>query len=1425
MKIDQFIELNRNFHDLTKLDDYERAAFQSYAVPYLDPREDFGWDQVLSHRFVVILGEPGSGKTSELRHQAEEIKRKGDFAFFIFLDRLIDAPLKEAITYEDEGSFSKWKGSRKQATFFLDAVDESKMRNQKHFYYALDHFFRGISHTEIHSIKIIISSRISEWWVHADRDELLQRLRNAQTPQESIDNYEVDSTVNLHIFRLEPLSRNQVCQFVEGIELNEPHAFIKALDEHHAWMFARRPIDVIDLIVYWEEHGHLGTFSELIEFALSKKLQETKERDQHDLLTKDQTRLGAECMGAAVLFCRRFDFILPDRISSDDHNRAMEPCEALPGDWTPTMCKAMLNRAVFDSASYGLIRFHDRRIAEYLAASWLETRMKEGCPYPVLEDLLFDDLDNNWIIRSSLRPVTAWIASGNEYWNQRIRERIISTAPDLFLVHGDPESLPIEYRRSVLSKLVEKYGTHERNFLDIRPEALARLASSELAIELSNMLKDTSISDDIRILLLNLIGYGRLSGCQDAVLDIIASEHESDDVKFHAVEVIREIGESQALQHLSQIAKKIRAIDADFCAVLCITLYPNIIAAEDLANLLRKVKEVSRNTTSVSWLLSNHFEKALKNSLTTELLEVLVGLGQEYPRLLENDLETPVSKQFFWIGGLIVTALLVLLKQAKLNESEVKIAGKVLWLLGCFKQYSDYYFNVPEDFNKILNESVAVRRAYVWAVIAEIRRKKPDQKITLFRLFNTYEIVNYYERDIDWLIQDICKKESFDTKKIALRLSIQFWINLGCKRSIKRRIKHAVKKEKELYTIYKDEISNGFYIKLRQYMLRHGLIDWRYTLKNWKRKFNERYLNFRYKNHLLRNLKSLRSGQDIHNLTILAQEANDDNNHWGAKSIMPLIAKRGKRIAHAAVDGWKIAWLQFEPVLPHQKPSPNRTSSRVTLGLTAINIAFSENGKFFMNLSPNEAQLATRYALNELNGFAEWLPELALLHPADVTNVLNDCIYNEWKIAENNELTIGVINDLRSYGRELLPLVVPTILENLTNRDPLNTKILDDVLTILFNYPHSDYHQKITDLIPERIQSYQVDNPRFKLYLMVWLQLDASQAITVLKEALLKTSDPTKFMELLCASLSSRDTRAKPLIQDPDYMHPEILAELILLVHEHVRVDEDTDRLSGEAYTPNQRDHAQDFRNALFERLAQHPDQSALDILKRLTDEPILRRYRDWIFSRLRQRLEIEADHPPWSPKDIPMFIQQYETEPHSTQDLFKIACNRFISIKDAVERGDLSARYDLHPGDDESRLRDWLARQLRDKAGDKYTVPPEEVIDQEQRPDLRIEKSGLDPISIEIKWVEKYSVNDLLFFLHDQLVGQYLRAHNSHYGLYALGYIKKRSYWIHPDTGERINFSDVIQLLEASALEIINVEKEIYDLKIFTIDFTRPAS
>jgi len=295
------------------------------------------------------------------------------------------------------------------------------------------------------------------------------------------------------------------------------------------------------------------------------------------------------------------------------------------------------------------------------------------------------------------------------------------------------------------------------------------------------------------------------------------------------------------------------------------------------------------------------------------------------------------------------------------------------------------------------------------------------------------------------------------------------------------------------------------------------------------------------------------------------------------------------------------------------------------------------------------------------------------------------------------------------------------------------------------------------------------------------------------------------------------------MLPNATYLTATFLRRFVPLVYRYVRPNDDIDRGGKGFYTPEARDYAQEFRNSLLDRLAKSDSPNATAVLEELAAEPVLADWRDWILHLRDERIRSEADLSPWSEGDVCQFALKHEIDPRTDCDLFKIALKRLSDIKRDVEKSDNSLRDELHVQDEEPVLRRWLERKLSERSRQRFTAPQEAVVDLEQRPDIRLTNPKTAPVSIEVKWAQRWSLSELLERLEHQLVGQYLRAHNSGYGVYLLGMIGDKKHWDEPNSSRHLSFSEVLEIIARRAAELERSTPSVRGLAVIGIDFRVP--
>ena len=1424
-----YIQLNRRFVELSDNLIPEDYALRSYTEDILGREYGLGWNDILKQHLVIILGEPGCGKTWELRHQTEEIRGQGQFGFFIQLDSLIHQPFESALSQLDLQQFNYWKNGKKFGAFFLDSVDEAKFQRDSDFYLALDRFRDAIGDSLGRST-IIISSRISEWLPSKDKAEIDRRFglpleekntsSNDSSSDEKLPNVSRKKVEQrrILILQLEPLTNGQIELFLKNRSIDNPDGFKQALDSNHAWEFVRRPIDVNDFIDYWIRNKSLGSLTELIEYSIEKNLEPSPERK--DTLTKEMAREGAEFLAAATAFCRRFVFKIPgDEYASD----AINGYDCLPDHWNQDDYRRLMNRPIFDDASYGKIRFHHRRISEYLASKWIEKLISSDMPINELERLLFEIQNGRRILRRALAPIVAWLACGDKQWSNDIRGWILESSPEILFQYGDPSRLSVGFKKELLKALIEKFKGRSDLWINPNPESLWRIADDTLALDVSGILLNKQVSVDIRCLMSELVRHGRLQACYPTLLKLIFSREENARLKIYASAAIRDSGNLSSRRKLYSLSKSLKMMPNDLCSNICEALYPSVISPLEFVEILRKSEPVPEFSAGLNFHVSQHLRAELATTDSQEMLMAFLGLARTIPQIRETNGYTSISAKFWWTGEVIETILQRHLSKAKLTIEESNTAADALLLLADFNRFTHILHYEKIDFGILCKNHPLVRKSYVWLAVKRYQANEKEAVYSYHQLFDHYSVLAPEQLDFDWLLEDVKNEEKIETRQLALRFALMLAQSSEMPRKNRKRLSLAIEDNPQLITLFKKLTKGSIFSPIKGFWNR----NFRWKLYNglwWQHKritFGHRWRTIKDNYMLLMHLKGLFTGSNISWLGSLCHEAEAGmHDRWTPKNWKNLVKTRGWVIAWAVQTGCEKAWSRNVPNLPYEMPNPNQTPQIAVVGLAGIQVSLNKGHLLLSEVSDAEAELLGKYAIHEMNNFPPWFSDIAKYKPDTVRKVLIGCISAEWNYSDDLKDAAIILRRLAWRNDYLTSLITDNLIELLKQGSPQSQYILSTALAILLRDENCP-HETLTTIAQTRLNSYKPGQAEWRVWSLALIQLNAAIGLKSLRVGLMHHKHSRDFGVNYFASLKNDPVERMPVRNNPDYLKPEHLADLILLVFKYVRPSEDISH-AGTTYTPGPRDDAQHFRAFVFQQLVNNPSPEADIVLRGFLKEKDMKSHRDYILHVLEERAEKWADLSPWTSSQIKAFANDYQIDPRSDHDLYELTTWRLLDIKHDVEKSDLSIRGDLHPSAKERRLRIWLARQLVQRSNGKFVAPQEVEVDLENKPDIRIEHPNIrGPVPIEIKWAQKWSYNDLFTGLRNQLIQKYLKDENAQYGVYLLGYIGKEKKWRKGHIN--IGFDQLIQSLQDGANSLQKTNKNINGIKVIGVDFRRP--
>lgn len=492
---------------------------------------EFAWSDLHDKPVVVVVGEAGIGKTIEFENQVARLQRQGKPAFFVSLNQVLDTDSWTRVVEDSASEYAAWQRSSDVGYFFLDAVDEARLRNHADFQKALS-VIRADLRINMARLRVVISSRITDWAVENVRDAVRKyvvspieaALRAAaaaevQTSEDTKTGHVVQmpqetATERLDPFvvSLDPLSRAQAERLAIAFQVVDAQEFWAAVDHGNYEFMATRPLDLEWMVRLWNDKHSLGTYSQLVEGNISNRLTEVNPSYQAAgaALSLDQLRTGAEQLAAATEFSGR-PFVLTSTTGGAGENEVASI--VVLSEWKPIEASQLLASAIFDEATYGRVKFHHRSIREYLAASWVNRQLGQGVPFHRVLTLFHASAFGIPVLVPTRRATLCWLAA----LNVEAREWVTCHFPEMLLFEGDPEAWDAIAADRAFLAYVERLKAGLRPDWYNDPSELRRVGRRLSPGRVASLLAAQPTGSKLTTSLLLLVKYGLLMDCADAV--------------------------------------------------------------------------------------------------------------------------------------------------------------------------------------------------------------------------------------------------------------------------------------------------------------------------------------------------------------------------------------------------------------------------------------------------------------------------------------------------------------------------------------------------------------------------------------------------------------------------------------------------------------------------------------------------------------------------------------------------------------------------------------------------------------------------------------------------------------------------------------------------------------------------------------------
>lgn len=1370
------------------------------------------WDQVLAFPRVLMVAEAGAGKTHECRARAEALFEKGEAAFFVRLESVAKNGVAAALRGTRRKRFNKWRKSAGQtAYFFLDSIDELQL---SHFTFrdALERLAEDLEGV-LGLATIVITSRP----VAIDRRAFSEFLPVPERIQRSPDGNEFvrivtrqpgadgepKAPVELLEVSLSPLTDKQIVEFARERNVPRPDELLRAIRVRNAQDFVRAPQELLELFDDWRDHREIRPHFDQIKSHIRARLAERHDRVEKAQLSIKKAREGAQRLALAVVLSRRWTFRHSARADvPGSGEEPIDPTVLLEG-WKSRAIATLLERPLFGEGGYGRVRFHHRSILEFLAARQIDDQINGGTlSVSAANRLLLALTDaNERVVKPSMRPVAAWLA----LLRTDVFETILSLEPSTLLIHGDPESLqPLQCQRA-LAAFVERYGKGQWRGLQVPQLQLARLAKQRLGDQILRLWETGVENPEVRKLLLELISVGQYQECADLAVSVAADAAASNIERFEALRALTTFSDTRAAGLISSAVSLAAGWPHTLARMVGNHLYPEYVTDSQVLNLLSTLRRES--------LRGSDFGDSIAGVIKHADMSVdrLRGLMPEVAKLavqslIPVDLASPGRNDHNNHAGVLRQICIRLLKADPSIPGLPETAALAFRLAESAHDYDKSSAKLAE----LLSALPASTRQRVfhadcqWA--ASLHSRNEPQAVWGRVVFNG--ALRYTpERDQRWALKALSKRdEPLARRQMLLRLALRLGSDAEGKVATQKQIRKAVKDSKELVNQLDDLLAamapNPDILRmLEKQRKRQEKAD--------REAQEEKRLWLEFWHFLAERPKEALSPKNRertiwNSWSALSQRSSNGNDARWDRAFLK--AHFDVKVVDRLRRSLMLFWRDQRPSVRSERPDGEKDTYLVawSIGLMGI-YAEAEDPGWVQRLSPQEAELAARYALIEASGLPDWLMVLSARYPDVVERVLGQEI--EEGLSEPGGRTgwhSMVLQSIRYGRREIAKLLEPRLLNWLRStrvpsykaeRAAFKLKV-SRVIDVLLAHGGSSVHAWIAELATRHLK------PKKEAAIGFWVHIlcrtNASRGLAVLLRTLATMPVAKDGGAVAVIGRVFSDVRSDPSSIWSRTLSPAEGLSLVRVMERYIRREDDLNHEG--AYSPGARDNAQDGRRVAFEELMATSGPDALEAKMTLASDPAFAVWADRIAFLAKERLAAEFDVTVFEQEELAVLLEGGESIPKTGIDMAHILVDRLDDLQELMLR-DTAPRAAWAMVDDENALRPAIAHELEMTSKGSYTVDQEAVTVDGKETDIRLRATSGLQATIELKLAEKgRSGAELRRTIDEQLVRKYMAPKKARAGCLLVSVSEAGQTWRHPDSRATLDMAGLQTMLSEAA-------------------------
>ena len=598
----------------------------------------------------VLIGEPGAGKTTAFKYEAES--HGGTYV-----------TARDCLTFDDK---PEWHGK----VLYIDGLDETRAGSTDGRT-PLDQIRAKLD--RLGCPKFRLSCRWADWFGSNDREHLK----------------DVSGDGQITVLRLNPLSKQDIKDILcKNFNIKDTDGFIADARDRGIDALLKNPQTLGMLAEAVSAGKWPETRKETFELACEKLLTEVNKEHFHanpQNISFEKLFDTAGRLCAAQLLTGSAGYTLFGKAVSDEDYPAPEEVNSDGKDYV----RHVLSTRLFAGSLEGRLVPTHRHISEFLAARYVAGLIDEGLPLGRVLALItgYDDE-----VLSQFKVFIAWLA----VHSKSSRKRISQIDPSGMIYIGDAQDYSIDEKRDIVKNLRREWYWNpgcSRSFR--RLPGIGKIVTPELEETFREILSDSNREHTHQPYVMTLLGMladGEvLPGLSDLLQQIVRDNTWYQGVRCAALDVLIKQNDQDHLDAgiLVEILKDIKSEfisdpQDELLGIILQALYPNTLSVAQVLKFLRKPQYTSSMGEYSRFWTSHVVEKSSSDQLI-QFLDEIVKRIDDY--------------RSFFVGKIGVNTLLgqlpilLLSRFLRTSPENVPIERLFNWLL----VVSDPELRVPES--------------------------------------------------------------------------------------------------------------------------------------------------------------------------------------------------------------------------------------------------------------------------------------------------------------------------------------------------------------------------------------------------------------------------------------------------------------------------------------------------------------------------------------------------------------------------------------------------------------------------------------------------------------------------------------------------------------------------------------------------------